>query len=159
MDDYKKIINYLYHQFPQYQQLGKQAYKADLSNITALCKLLDNPHKELPCIHIAGTNGKGSVTAFLRLGIIILSTWSFLAVKFNNTSVFPDHLFDLPLTNNFRISSASVVPPGSLVIITLCFLESLFFRIFICVDFPEPSPPSNVINLLLSTQIIKINLK
>ena len=65
MDDYKEIINYLFNQFPQYQQLGKQAYKADLSNITALCKLLNDPHKDLPCIHIAGTNGKGSVAHML----------------------------------------------------------------------------------------------
>ena len=47
MNDYREIINYLYHQFPQYQQLGKQAYKADLSNITVLCKKLDDPHKDL----------------------------------------------------------------------------------------------------------------
>ena len=65
MNDYREIINYLYHQFPQYQQLGKQAYKADLSNITELCKKLDDPHINLPCIHIAGTNGKGSVAHML----------------------------------------------------------------------------------------------
>ena len=65
MNDYREIINYLYHQFPQYQQLGKQAYKADLSNITELCKKLDDPHKDLPFIHIAGTNGKGSVAHML----------------------------------------------------------------------------------------------
>ena len=65
MNDYREIINYLYQQFPQYQQLGKQAYKADLSNITELCKKLDDPHKDLPFIHIAGTNGKGSVAHML----------------------------------------------------------------------------------------------
>ena len=65
MNNYKETVNYLFHQFPQYQQLGKKAYKADLSNITALCKLLNDPHKQLPCIHIAGTNGKGSVAHML----------------------------------------------------------------------------------------------
>ncbi len=61
MNNYKETVDYLFYQFPQYQQLGKKAYKADLSNITALSKLLKDPHKDLPCIHIAGTNGKGSV--------------------------------------------------------------------------------------------------
>lgn len=35
-----------------------------LSSITALCEKLGNPQEELKFIHIAGTNGKGSVTAF-----------------------------------------------------------------------------------------------
>ncbi len=65
MENYHSIVNYLFNQFPQYQQLGKKAYKADLSNITKLCKLLGDPHNELPCIHIAGTNGKGSVAHML----------------------------------------------------------------------------------------------
>ena len=65
MNNYQETINYLFNQLPQYQQLGKKAYKADLSNITALCELLGDPHKDLPCIHIAGTNGKGSVAHML----------------------------------------------------------------------------------------------
>ena len=48
-----------------YQRIGKAAYKADLNNTIALCKLLGNPQKELKCIHIAGTNGKGSVAHIL----------------------------------------------------------------------------------------------
>ncbi len=48
-----------------YQRIGKAAYKADLSNTVALCELLGNPQNELKCIHIAGTNGKGSVAHIL----------------------------------------------------------------------------------------------
>jgi hypothetical protein len=44
---------------------GYPAYKADLTNITKLCNALDNPQKRLKFIHIAGTNGKGSVTHIL----------------------------------------------------------------------------------------------
>ncbi len=65
MQKYHEVLDYLYNQFPQYQQIGKIAYKADLSNITALCEHLGDPHKDLPCIHIAGTNGKGSVAHML----------------------------------------------------------------------------------------------
>lgn len=45
-----------------FQRVGAAAYRADLGNITELCNILDNPQQSLKCIHIAGTNGKGSVT-------------------------------------------------------------------------------------------------
>ncbi|MEG4047308.1 folylpolyglutamate synthase/dihydrofolate synthase family protein [Microcoleus sp. Pol17_C1] len=36
-----------------------------LESIHQLLKKLDNPHKQVPIIHVAGTNGKGSVCAYL----------------------------------------------------------------------------------------------
>lgn len=45
-----------------FQRVGAAAYRADLTNITRLCNLIGNPQNQLRCIHIAGTNGKGSVT-------------------------------------------------------------------------------------------------
>jgi dihydrofolate synthase/folylpolyglutamate synthase len=45
-----------------FQRVGAAAYRADLGNITALCNILGNPQTSLKCIHVAGTNGKGSVT-------------------------------------------------------------------------------------------------
>ncbi len=48
-----------------YQRQGKQAFKKDLSNIYDLTSILGNPHLKFKSIHIAGTNGKGSVSHFL----------------------------------------------------------------------------------------------
>lgn len=45
-----------------FQRVGAAAYRANLDNIVKLSNILGNPQKELKCIHIAGTNGKGSVT-------------------------------------------------------------------------------------------------
>ena len=45
-----------------FQRVGAAAYKADLNNTLAICKILGNPEKKLKTIHIAGTNGKGSVS-------------------------------------------------------------------------------------------------
>ncbi len=42
-----------------FDRLGKPV--SDLNRMTALLSLLGNPHKHLKFIHIAGTNGKGSV--------------------------------------------------------------------------------------------------
>lgn len=43
-----------------FSRLGKAAYKADLSNTHALMDMLGHPERGLKCVHIAGTNGKGS---------------------------------------------------------------------------------------------------
>lgn len=45
-----------------YQRVGKAAYKADLSNTLLLMEYLDNPENAFKSIHVAGTNGKGSVS-------------------------------------------------------------------------------------------------
>jgi dihydrofolate synthase/folylpolyglutamate synthase len=48
-----------------FQRVGQAAYKADLSNITRICELLGSPQNNFKSIHVAGTNGKGSVTHML----------------------------------------------------------------------------------------------
>ncbi|MFM1898229.1 MAG: hypothetical protein RL577_469, partial [Bacteroidota bacterium] len=46
-----------------FQRVGKAAYKANLDNTWALMEAFDHPEKSFPSIHIAGTNGKGSVSS------------------------------------------------------------------------------------------------
>jgi dihydrofolate synthase/folylpolyglutamate synthase len=60
--NYSEAVHYLLEQLPMFQRMGAAAYRADLGNITALCDILDNPQKETKFIHVAGTNGKGSVS-------------------------------------------------------------------------------------------------
>ena len=52
----------MFNQLPMYQRIGSAAYKADLNTTLAIDKLLNHPHKNYKTIHIAGTNGKGSVS-------------------------------------------------------------------------------------------------
>ena len=58
----EKCYRFLFSQLPMFQRIGAAAYKADLNNTISLCKILDNPEQKFPSIHIAGTNGKGSVS-------------------------------------------------------------------------------------------------
>ena len=58
---YNDIVAFLFNQYPVFQDKGAKAYKADLSNIKQLCKIIGNPQKFIKTIHVAGTNGKGSV--------------------------------------------------------------------------------------------------
>ena len=63
--DYKDVVEFLFIQYPFYQTKGVDAYKPDLSNIEGICEILDNPQKKIKTIHVAGTNGKGSVCNIL----------------------------------------------------------------------------------------------
>ena len=44
---------------------GARVQKFGLENISSLAAALGNPHRAMPCVHIAGTNGKGSTAAML----------------------------------------------------------------------------------------------
>jgi len=60
--NYKETINWLFSQLPMYQRIGKAAYKSDLQTTIDLLKQIKNPQNSFKAIHIAGTNGKGSVS-------------------------------------------------------------------------------------------------
>lgn len=63
--NYKETTEWLFDQLPMYQTIGAIAYKADLSNTLLLLEHLGNPEKKIKCIHVAGTNGKGSTSHLL----------------------------------------------------------------------------------------------
>jgi dihydrofolate synthase/folylpolyglutamate synthase len=62
---YSETLDCLYTRLPVFSRIGAAAYKEDLDNTIYLCEYLDNPHKRFKSIHIAGTNGKGSVSHML----------------------------------------------------------------------------------------------
>ena len=62
---YKESLDYLLKRLPMFQRVGKVAFKKDLGNTLAFCKALDNPQHAFRSIHVAGTNGKGSVSSML----------------------------------------------------------------------------------------------
>lgn len=63
--NYQETINWMFNQLPMYQLQGASAYKKDLTNTILLAKHLGNPEEKLSCIHVAGTNGKGSTSHML----------------------------------------------------------------------------------------------
>ena len=63
--NYSETLEWLFNQLPTYQNIGKTAYKADLSNISLLATYLGEPHKKFKSIHVGGTNGKGSSSHML----------------------------------------------------------------------------------------------
>lgn len=55
----------MFSQLPMYQQQGASAYKKDLTNTVLLAKHLGNPEENIKCVHVAGTNGKGSTSSMI----------------------------------------------------------------------------------------------
>ena len=63
--NYSQTTEWLFTQLPMYQREGKSAYKANLENSTILDSRFNHPHRKYKTIHVAGTNGKGSVSHML----------------------------------------------------------------------------------------------
>ncbi|MEX0681468.1 MAG: folylpolyglutamate synthase/dihydrofolate synthase family protein [Balneolales bacterium] len=55
------------NRMPAFQVHGAVAARLGLDRIQSFCDLMGNPERQIPCIHVAGTNGKGSVCAMLAL--------------------------------------------------------------------------------------------
>lgn len=62
---YEAALQYMLDQMPMYQRVGQIAYKANLNNTLALMEACGHPEQNLVCIHVAGTNGKGSTAHML----------------------------------------------------------------------------------------------
>ena len=59
---YLDALKYLYDSAPAFHLVGADAYKPGLETMLSLMERFGNPHTKFPCIHVAGTNGKGSTS-------------------------------------------------------------------------------------------------
>jgi dihydrofolate synthase/folylpolyglutamate synthase len=104
LNKYEKSIEWLFKQFPSFQNLGAEAYKPGLSNVIALLNSFENPQDKLQFIHIAGTNGKGSTASF---------TASILTELKEKVGLFTSpHIFDFReriRVNGKKITEAEVI--------------------------------------------------
>jgi dihydrofolate synthase/folylpolyglutamate synthase len=62
---YQETCDYLYSQMPMFERQGASGYKEGLSNTHAFDEHFGHPHQSFATIHVAGTNGKGSVSHML----------------------------------------------------------------------------------------------
>ncbi len=62
---YEEMIQKLFCRFPSFQKVGAGAYKPGIANMEFADQLMGHPHKKYKVIHVAGTNGKGSVSNML----------------------------------------------------------------------------------------------
>lgn len=62
---YDECVRKLYNIAPSFQKVGAAGYHPGLETMEAFADFLGQPHKSIKTIHIAGTNGKGSVSHML----------------------------------------------------------------------------------------------
>ena len=61
--NYNETLDYIH-------SLGKFSYQAGLERIDKVCKKLGQPQNNFKAIHVAGTNGKGSVSTFVSSALM-----------------------------------------------------------------------------------------
>ena len=134
-EGYESLISALFHRFPSFQKDGASAYKPGIGNIIAFDSIASHPHKNYKTIHIAGTNGKGSVSSFLASTLAACG--------------FRTGLYTSPHILDFRERMRIVEPSGSCRMIskedvwnfvtqwqeTFDHLDLSFFEITTCMAF------------------------
>lgn len=63
--NYSQTLEFLFSSLPSFQNVGADAYKPGLERVAEFCRHLGNPQRNYYTIHVAGTNGKGSVSHIL----------------------------------------------------------------------------------------------
>ncbi|MCB9171046.1 MAG: bifunctional folylpolyglutamate synthase/dihydrofolate synthase [Flavobacteriales bacterium] len=116
---YAETLAYLYAQLPLFQRIGPAAYKADLGNTLALMDRLGHPERGLKCVHVAGTNGKGSTShmlasmlqeAGLRVGLHTSPHLKDLRERFRIDGRMVDEQVVADFVEQFRSSFEAVHP-------------------------------------------------
>lgn len=65
LSKYEKRIDSLFRIVPSFQKVGKAGYHPGIQTMERFDDYLGNPHRKFKTIHVAGTNGKGSVSSML----------------------------------------------------------------------------------------------
>jgi dihydrofolate synthase/folylpolyglutamate synthase len=128
--NYSETVDFLFTRLPYFTRDGKSAIKKDLVNTLKLCEFLGNPHEKLKCIHIAGTNGKGSVSNMLAA--------IFQAHGFRTGLYTSPHLKDFReriRINGEMIPESSVVDFTEKILPCLDIIEPSFFEITVAMCF------------------------
>lgn len=105
-------------------KLERAGIKYDLENITELLKFLGNPHKKYPTVHIAGTNGKGSVSSMLN-SILIEAGYTSALYTSPHIKDFTERM----RVNGISISKKTVLEITNLLIPVIQKIKPSFFEV------------------------------
>lgn len=128
--DYSQTLDYLYTRLPMFSRIGAAAYKKDIHNTIALCEAIGNPQNKFPSVHIAGTNGKGSVSHMLAA--------IFQAAGYRTGLYTSPHLKDFReriKVNGELIAQSAVVEFTERIQPQIDLLEPSFFEVTVAMAF------------------------
>ncbi|MBZ4191921.1 bifunctional folylpolyglutamate synthase/dihydrofolate synthase [Niabella beijingensis] len=127
---YQETLDFIYARLPMFSRIGAAAIKNGLDNIRALCMALGDPQTRMRFIHVAGTNGKGSVSHMLA---------SALQVQGYKTGLYTSpHLVDFRervKINGKMISEQAIVDFVEKIQPVIEALQPSFFEITVALAF------------------------
>ena len=122
---YQETLDFMFAQLPMYHRIGAAAYKADLQPTLDMMEALGHPERRFRSIHVAGTNGKGSVSHMLAS---ILQEAGYKVGLYTSP-----HLVDF--RERIRINGDMI--PEQEVVDFIAHHSSLITKRFICVTFDD----------------------
>ena len=117
--NYKETLEYLFAQFPAFQKDGSSAYKPGLGRVLELAELVGNPHENFKSIHLAGTNGKGSVSHMLssvlqeagyKVGLFTSPHLKDFRERIKIDGIEVSENFVVDFVEKFRVSASEIKP-------------------------------------------------
>jgi len=140
--NYQAALDFLYAQLPMYQKMGGRAFKPGLANIKELLLALGNPERSFPCIHIAGTNGKGSTSHMiaavlqasgLKVGLYTSPHYVDFRerVKINGQLISPQNVLDF--VNQHYALMQSIQPSYFELTVALAFHHFQYYAVDVAV--------------------------
>lgn len=99
---------------PRFQDVGSRAARFGIDQIREFCEAIGNPHKNFRCIHVAGTNGKGTVCSMLAS--------IYMSAGYQTALYTSPHLMDV--RERFRLNG-EMIPASDLVLFFETFDEQL----------------------------------
>jgi dihydrofolate synthase/folylpolyglutamate synthase len=131
LKDYNDALDFLYSQLPMFHRIGAAAYKKDLKNTILLLEAVGNPHLDLKCIHVAGTNGKGSVSHMIasvlqehgyNVGLYTSPHYRVFEERIKINGVYMEHEFLIHFLNDFSIAIKEIQPSFFELTVAMAFL-------------------------------------
>jgi len=128
--NYEETINYLFTRLPMYSRIGQLAYKADLTNTIKLCHFLGDPQLSFKSIHVAGTNGKGSVshmlaaifqTAGYKTGLYTSPHLNDFRERIKVNGEMIDESFIITFTEKIKVLSEKIEPSFFEITVAMAF--------------------------------------
>ncbi|RZL52704.1 MAG: bifunctional folylpolyglutamate synthase/dihydrofolate synthase, partial [Pedobacter sp.] len=132
--NYQQTLDFLYSKLPMFTRVGASAFKKDLTNTLVLCEAIGNPQHQFKSLHIAGTNGKGSVSAMyhsvfsefnLKVGLFTSPHLERFTerIKINNSEIeekeFIDILTNIVIPAIEKIDTVKLDTPTEFEVITI----------------------------------------
>jgi dihydrofolate synthase / folylpolyglutamate synthase len=128
--NYADTLDYLYTKLPMFSRMGSAAFRKDLTNIRILCDSLNNPQNNFKTIHVAGTNGKGSVSHMLAA---VLQSEGYKTGLYTSP-----HLYDFReriKLNGVMVSEEFVIHFVDIIKPLITAIEPSFFEITVAMAF------------------------